>query len=286
MSLNDAIGPDGFDFDEVDSLVETMYQELLDRTRSSVDPAASLAEIMSTAPQAPQDQPDACGGRRQHGSGLAEALIVAEPIDLDLAFVLCFGDVIGRTIDATLDLMHALTYDPNAGHARELCSALMRNATLARDFEPTRASAGEMEFALELATPADLADDLDRADDLDWARIVARARFLDFARIFALCLTRALESEAGPALDLARHVAELLTTASDVALRRTMVRNLKEIRYVNAAGRDMSWLDAYDMPMPVGTIWDAHTILPPAQAAKVEAHSIKIGRGLHRLQPI
>jgi hypothetical protein len=62
-----------------------------------------------------------------------------------------------------------------------------------------------------------------------------------------------------------------------------MIRNFKEIRYIDAAGRDLSWLDA---PVPPGTVWDARTILPPSQAIDVEARSIEIGWGRRQLQAV
>jgi hypothetical protein len=284
VNLNGHGNRDEFDSNDIDSLLESAYQDLLDQVRGSVDPAASLDEIMSVAVDAPCDRLDGDDGRNAPGSGSQEALYANEAVDPDLTFVLCFGDALDRALDTALDLMLALARDPGADHAAALTKALICDVTLARDFEPTLASARQIDFALDLATPSDLDGDLDRADKLDWARVVARARFLDFARVFALGLIRTLEAEPGPALDLARQVAELLATASDVGLRRAMIRNFKEIHYIDATGRDLSWLDASGTPVPVGTIWDEQTILPPAQAAKVEAHSISIGWGRRKLQ--
>lgn len=284
MNLNGHGNPDEFDSDDVDSLLESAYQDLLDQVRGSVDPAASLDEIMSVAVEAPRDRLDGDDGRSEPGCGPQGVLCANEAVDPDLTFVLCFGDALDRALDTALDLMLALARGASTVHAVALTKALICNVTLARDFEPTSASARQIDFALDLATPGDLDGDLDRADKLDWARIVARARFVDFARVFAFGLIRTLEPEPGPALDLARQVAESLATASEVGLRRAMIHNFKEIHYIDATGRDLSWLDASGTPVPAGTIWNEQTILPPAQAAEVEAHSISIGGGRRQLQ--
>jgi hypothetical protein len=92
--------------------------------------------------------------------------------------VLDFGDALDRAIDAVLYLMVALAGEPG-GHAPGLARALLCNVAQARDFEPTRAGAYLVGFALDLPAACGLDNDLDRAGSLDWARVVDRARFLD-----------------------------------------------------------------------------------------------------------
>ena len=274
------------DEDEVDALVSDAYQDVLDQVHVSVDPAASFADIMGVVFDARVDSATSRAAASDIEAGCAEPLAVAEPVDPDLKFVLCIGDVLGRTIDTALDLVSTLDSEPRHGHAQALTKALICNLVLARDFEPTLASPSQIGFALDLVSPGELDGDLDAPDKADWARIVARSRFLDFARIFARSLIRVLEQESESVLEIVRQLGELLATASDIGLRHTMVRNLKEIHYIDAVARDLSWLDASDTPVPVGTVWNEYTILPPTQATKIRAGSVKIGWGRRQFQGI
>lgn len=256
---------------DVDLLLQTAGNELLDYVHAATDHSAGLLALMDQRMRPADSKPDDFRAQ-PGGANLAVRVWVAQ-----VKQAVTRGNGFAQSLDAAL--AHALDVSRASTLARNLVDEL--------GFAVIRTQ--DLTYLLDKA----LEDDIDTALGHDIPMILAVARDLDRELSFIRERTTALDGDldlvGGLSPGFVRGIARARHIARSLAREQEQARDLADLAGnmpIDVSAADLSGLDVdfIDLSVLAGMVWSAATRWPPGVADRLRACSDRVAEGRFRLR--